>query len=117
VLENSQGTLGKCCFANVRLPLDADRLLQIASAKSHGAFTGGKDNLGAVVRNWAALALVTEYDTFMALMWYKEGWWVRLSAQVYLEIGDFERAGRALGTICEKVVAGEFLTVEEKAKL
>jgi hypothetical protein len=42
---------------------------------------------------------------------------VRLSAQVYLEIGDFERAGRALGEVCERAGKGEFLTVAEKAKL
>lgn len=115
ILENEEGTLQNCAFSNVRLPLDPDLILALARPQS-GEVT--KDAVGFSVRDWMSSLLVREYSTFMALMWYGGQWWVRLSSQVYLEEADFERAGRILLEISQRVTKGEFLTVAEgKSKL
>jgi hercynylcysteine S-oxide lyase len=110
VLENEEATLGNCAFSNVRLPLDAQELLKVPGAPGEAAI-GGK------VRDWMSLVIVKEYNTFMALMWYAGDWWVRLSAQVYLELKDFERAAEILKEVSMRVKKGEFLNNLEVPKL
>lgn len=39
---------------------------------------------------------------------HANAWWVRLSAQVYLTLEDFEAAGQALKVVCEKARDGEW---------
>lgn len=62
-----------------------------------------------VVLNWICSTLVKEFNTFMAIVWYGDAWWVRFSAQVYLEEEDFEWAAQVLKGVCERVMKGEFL--------
>ena len=52
--------------------------------------------------------LMAEYKTFVALFVYGGRWWARLSAQVYLELEDFEWAGRTLKEVCERAARGEY---------
>ena len=49
-----------------------------------------------------------EYSTFIAIIFYGKAWWVRLSAQVYLTIEDFEWAGKVLKEVCERVQKGRW---------
>lgn len=92
VLENEKGTLSAgTCFANVRLPID---VLEV-----------GEENVGAVTQ-WMTRTLIDDYNTFIAMMFYGGAWWVRLSAQIYLEIGDFEWGANVLQQICERVRKG-----------
>lgn len=104
VLENSTGTLTNCCMSNVRLPLDWGVVQSVA--EKHGV---AKEDVGMLARNWMLKLLIDDYGTFMALMWYGGAWWVRLSAQVYLELEDFEWAARTLKEVCGRVEKGEFL--------
>ncbi|KAF4551920.1 Hercynylcysteine sulfoxide lyase-like protein 1 [Elsinoe fawcettii] len=92
VMENPQGTLGRCAFSNVRLPLDYNDLL------------GGKVDFGKVLKiaRWMEKILVDEYKTFVAIFWHGEKFWVRLSAQVYLTEEDWVKAGKWLEEICER---------------
>jgi selenocysteine lyase/cysteine desulfurase len=99
VLENKTGTLGNCCFTNVRLPLKLDEVVHVAN----------KDTVGVPVVNFLSALLVRGYGTFMALIFYGGAWWVRFSAQTYLEIADFEKAGEILKEVCGRVLEGESL--------
>lgn len=103
ILENEEGTLGRCCMSNVKLPLQLEEIISMAK----------KENVGMMVLNWIYNVLVSEHNTFMAIVWYDNAWWVRLSAQVYLDEKDFEWAAKVLKEVCERVMKGEFL--EEKA--
>lgn len=57
VLENQEGTLGDCNFANVRLPLDA------------AALTAGGESPSKITQ-WITNVLVEEYSTFVAVIFY-----------------------------------------------
>ncbi|QDS70696.1 hypothetical protein FKW77_001586 [Venturia effusa] len=99
VLENKEGTLGNCCMSNVRLPLP---LAEIASmAKT--------EDVGMLIKNWIYSVLLKEFSTFMFIIWDGNAWWVRFSAQVYLEEADFEWAAKVLKEVCGRVMDGEFL--------
>ena len=105
IMENDEGTLGNCNFSNVRLPLDFQSIAagDVATAQKVG--------------QWIAEVLVQEYKTFIAIIFYKGSWWVRLSGEVYLTKDDFEWAGRTLSEVCERVGRGEWReTGEEKGK-
>jgi selenocysteine lyase/cysteine desulfurase len=104
ILENSTQTLTQCCMANVRLPLDAAKLTELAAQAGVG-----EDAVAMLVRDWISRTLVNDYDTFIATMWYSGAWWSRFSGQVYLEIGDLEWAGEVLAKVCERVAKGEWL--------
>jgi hypothetical protein len=99
VLENKEGTLGNCCFSNVKLPL---KIEEVANVAKNEAF-------GIPVAQFISALLVKEYDTFMALIFYGNAWWVRLSAQAYLEMADYEWAAGILKEVCGRVLKGEFL--------
>lgn len=94
-MDNEDGTLGKCNFANVRLPLDYK-------------VTAGGDRAKAIrLAQWISVLLVNEYETFIAVIFYADAWWVRLSAQVYLDMSDWEWAGATLNAVCERIRNGE----------
>lgn len=97
VLENEEGTLGNCCLSNVKLPLEF-------------ATVAGGDKAKAVkIAQWIAEILVTEYETFIAILFYADAWWVRLSGQVYLDMSDWDWAGHTLKEVCARVEKGEAL--------
>jgi selenocysteine lyase/cysteine desulfurase len=105
VLENEEGTLQNCAFSNVRLPLELNALHDIAQAR--GSISA--DALVGPVRDWMSLLVIREYGSFIALMWYAGSFWVRLSAQVYLDEEAFKRAGEILTDVCKRVKKGEFI--------
>ncbi|CAD0084095.1 unnamed protein product, partial [Aureobasidium vineae] len=95
VMENDQGTLGICNFANVRLPLDPT------------ALAGGETGKPVKIAQWISATLVEEYNTFIAIIFYGGSFWVRLSAQIYLTMEDWDWAGKVLKQVCERVSKGE----------
>lgn len=99
VLENSTGTLGRCCMTNVALPI---------------RFADGGDGSGGIstaegpaAMQWILQRLMDDHNTFIPLFQGDGKLWARLSAQVFLEMEDFEWAGRALLEICQRVAGGE----------
>lgn len=96
VMENEEGELGNCNFSNVRLPLE------------YAGVAGGVQAEAIKVANWIAQTLVRDYDTFIAIIFYADAWWVRLSAQVYLTMEDWEWAAKVLVEISERVSKGEW---------
>ena len=95
-LENKEGTLGNCVFANVRLPLSVSDLTDGDTAKA------------IQIDQWIAKTLVKDYKTFIAIIFYGNAWWVRLSSQIYLTEKDFEWAGKVLKEVCKRVENGEW---------
>ncbi|GAM84551.1 hypothetical protein ANO11243_025470 [Dothideomycetidae sp. 11243] len=93
ILENDEQTLGKCCFSNVRLPLDYATLIG-----------GNEVNWSKVVdvARWIEEVLVTDFGTFVAVIFLNGAWVVRLSAQVYLTLDDWRMAGEWLKTVCDR---------------
>ena len=98
VMENEENTLQNCNFSNVLLPL------------SYAEVAGSEHAKAVQVGQWIAQVLVAEYSTFIAIIFYGEAWWVRLSSQVYLTAEDFEWAAKVLEEVCGRVKAGEWRT-------
>jgi selenocysteine lyase/cysteine desulfurase len=95
VMQNQEGTLTRCSFANVRLPLDPTTL------------AGGDTQKAIKIAQWISATLVDEYNTFIAIIFYEGAYWVRLSAQIYLTRDDWKWAGDVLRQVCQRVSKGE----------
>lgn len=113
VLENSKGTLTNCGMVNVALPMVVAARAAPADAAEVTGSEGKeiivpKDEAFAVWR-WMEETLMQEYKTFIVLYVYNHRrFWARLSAQVYLDMDDFEWAGNALKEICRRVEKLEY---------
>ncbi len=105
VMENETKTLASCAFTNVRLPLEiGDGPGQVLE----------KDLYLAAV--WMTATLVKESDVYSPVFYHAGRFWTRLSGQVYLDIGDFEKGAKALKTLCERARDGEYLQ-SQRARL
>lgn len=96
VMENKEQTLTNCFFSNVRLPISFQN-------DAHG-------NVDEAIKiaQWMAKVLVEDYDTFIAIIFYNDAFWVRLSGQIYLTVEDFEWAAEVLLALCQGVRSGEW---------
>ncbi|MCJ1439290.1 hypothetical protein MMC27_008682 [Xylographa pallens] len=104
VMDNSTHTIRNCAFAMIRLPIEI------------GVEKGMvKDENKTAVGLWIGRQGAEEWHTFFAVGLYKEQWWWRVSAQIYLEVADVEWGATKLKELCERVSSGEWLT-EGKAK-
>ncbi|KAI0804306.1 pyridoxal phosphate-dependent transferase [Xylaria sp. FL0064] len=92
VLDNESQSLSRCAMTNVALPIDVN----IATITT---------------QHWMMRIMVEEYKTFIALIIHAGRLWARLSAQVYLDVEDFEWAGQTLLELCERVKRGEADTI------
>lgn len=105
IMDNREGTLSKeCAMVMVRLPL------QIRREANGDADTGARGGIppeqAPRVQAWLCETLVTKHSTFIAVIFYRNQWWARFSAQIYLELLDFEWGGRVLKERCEEVANG-----------
>lgn len=106
ILDNASETLTDCCLVNVLLPL------QISDAKIEGKNTI-KSEYAPRATGWMQQTLIDEFKTFIAIYFFQGAWWARLSAQIYLDISDFEWAGDALKQVCERAGKEEFLAASQ----
>ncbi|KAK4237706.1 putative L-cysteine desulfhydrase [Achaetomium macrosporum] len=106
VLDNESRSLTRCSMVNVALPLAVQQPEEGKEVPDGVALIAKSD--ASAVTNWVLETLMDEYKTFVPLFVYRGRWWARLSAQVYLEMEDFEYAGRALKELCERVARGEY---------
>lgn len=60
------------------------------------------------VWEWMMKVLDDEYQTFVPVYYHAGRFWVRLSAQVYLDMDDFDWAGKTLKELCERVARKEY---------
>lgn len=105
VLDNEDGTMTNCAMANIALPLwvgDVDAVKEVEGKvtvpRAH-AFTA---------TNWMQETIVTSHDSFVPVFVMGGRWWCRLSAQVYLDMDDYEATGEILKHICARVARGEY---------
>lgn len=108
VLGDETETLRNCCFTNVLLPLQVkqgtgstEESLQVENDQSKVPVEEAN-----AVADWITKKSVEEFDTFIAVRYYARAFWVRISSQVYLELGDFEWAATVLLELCSRVKAG-----------
>jgi selenocysteine lyase/cysteine desulfurase len=108
ILDNKAGTLTDCNLVNILLPVS------IGIEKGEGESDGAENGVKKRVFDWMLNTLIVDYKTFMPVFWFQDAWWVRLSSQVYLDMEDFEWAGRALRDLCDRVQRGEYLEGPER---
>lgn len=101
ILENVDKTLGECSLTNIRLPLAT-----ISPSTGEEELT----KIGAWIQQTMTFEHFTAVNVFVydSAVLKGKAIWVRLSAQVYLNLLDFERAAYALKTVCERATSGEW---------
>jgi selenocysteine lyase/cysteine desulfurase len=104
VLDNKKGTLTNCAMGNVMLPLWVDERGE--GAGSDDTVVSKED--AAAVFQWLEEKQVTEYNTFMAFSVRWNRFMVRLSAQVYLDMDDYEWAAKTLKDMLARVAKDEY---------
>ncbi|KAI0875894.1 pyridoxal phosphate-dependent transferase [Hypoxylon argillaceum] len=88
VLDNASRSMSRCALINVALPIDVG----VAPPST---------------QHWMMRTMVEEYKTFVALIVHEGRLWARLSAQVYLDVEDFEWAGHMLLELCKRAESRE----------
>jgi hypothetical protein len=111
IMDNEEGTLTQCCMVNVRLPLKVSHPEKHKTAPGEYAVKPGYD---VEATDWMLDTLMNEFKTFIAIYYFQDAWWARMSGQIYLDMEDFEWAGRVLKELCERVGKGEYLVGGEK---
>ncbi|CAG8961717.1 hypothetical protein HYFRA_00006257 [Hymenoscyphus fraxineus] len=106
ILDNEEHTMTNCCMTNVLLPLNTK---PISSNSAEGNYHLVKADHDVEIVEWMQKTVIDDHKMFIPVYFMQGRWWTRLSAQVYLEMKDFEWAGRALKDLCERVGRGEFL--------
>ncbi|KAI6710949.1 hypothetical protein JHW43_006515 [Diplocarpon mali] len=99
VMTTPTQTMRQCAFANVELPV---------------TLSSGQDEPGdlpieeaGAVAAWLRETAAREMDTYLQTAVHGGKLWVRLSGQIYLEVGDFEWVAHRLGPLCERAKRGE----------
>ncbi|CAG8976406.1 hypothetical protein HYALB_00008531 [Hymenoscyphus albidus] len=99
-MVNQSGSMNKCCFTNVRLPL---------TFKADGEPIGkGEFSIHYASRIGVLVNAVAfqEFDTYLQIGLHRGVLWVRLSGQIYLEFEDFEWIGVKLEDLCRRIREG-----------
>ncbi|KAK0732183.1 pyridoxal phosphate-dependent transferase [Lasiosphaeris hirsuta] len=116
MLENAAGTLTGSAMVNVALPLavgaDPEEADGVEEAKTPDEDVAALPVVpfaeAGAVTNWMLDTLMAEHKTFLALFVYRGRWWARFSAQVYLDVDDFEWGAETLKSVCERAARGEY---------
>ncbi|KAK2036217.1 PLP-dependent transferase [Colletotrichum somersetense] len=116
VLDNKSETLTRCGMVNVALPI----VMGAADAETTSVGPNGTvtvpEKEAFVVVNWMLKALVNDYRTFVALFWHQGRWYMRISAQIFLDETDFEWIGNTMKELCQRVGKQEYkVKAEEEA--
>lgn len=108
VLDNASQSLTRCSMVNVALPLAVQPEDGKALEGELASLPSFPQSDSSVITHWILRKLLDDHNTFIALFVYGGQWWARISAQVYLELEDFEWAGKTLKSVCERVAKGEY---------
>ena len=105
VMENSTGTLRNCGMGNVALPIWTEKAGE--GAKASDVVVSAEETGKAF--QWILTTMTEDYKTFLSLFVHGGRFWVRISAQVYLELADYEFAAKMLTELSERVGKKEYL--------
>ncbi|KAF4125495.1 hercynylcysteine S-oxide lyase [Geosmithia morbida] len=108
-LDNKAGTMTDCAMANVALPIWVGEKGRVRAGP--GDIVVSEED-APVAFHWINDTMFDEFHTFMAVSVRWDRFWVRLSAQVYLELEDYEWAGGVLKELCRRVGEGEFKKID-----
>ncbi|KAL2857257.1 pyridoxal phosphate-dependent transferase [Aspergillus pseudoustus] len=95
-----QSQLRRCGMATVRLPIAIQGLSSLAKPS---CLMIQADEVASTI-NWLQENLSHKYGTFVPIFALDNWLWTRLSAQVYLEISDFEWLAGVLKELCTRWV-------------
>ncbi|KAG9230582.1 pyridoxal phosphate-dependent transferase [Amylocarpus encephaloides] len=101
VMANSTGSLTKCSFTTVGLPI---ALKAEGEAVGKGCYSV-KDALK--IKAWLNKTALKEFDTYLQVGLHAGTLWVRLSGQIYLESKDFDWVGYKLKELCLRLEGGK----------
>jgi selenocysteine lyase/cysteine desulfurase len=98
IMANKSGSLAKCCFSTIKLP--------IVLRDGEGALVKGEFHSGdaSKIKSWLNKTAYKEFDTYLQIDSHAGAMWVRLSAQIYLELQDYEWLGPKLKELCHRLV-------------
>lgn len=103
VMDSATGSLTRqCAMVMVRLPMEP----------VHGQEAAAAAHIGAKVQSWMCEEMASRFNTFIAITFYKQRWWARFSAQIYLEVSDFEWGANVLARLCAEAPAALGIAVE-----
>ena len=113
--SGADSLIRRCALQNVRLPLAvADEGEHPVSGnpylppRSTSPYPWLDPAVTTAVKFFMEDRLLKEYNTFV-MAYPHAGWmWIRLSAQIYLELEDFEWLGPVLKELCDRVAKGEY---------
>ncbi|CAM1510905.1 Fc.00g084180.m01.CDS01 [Cosmosporella sp. VM-42] len=105
VMENSTNTLRNCGMANIALPIWTVKAGE--GAESSDVVVSAEETGKAF--EWILTTMIEDYKTFLSLFLHGGRFWVRISAQVYLDMADYEFAGKMLVELCGRVGKKEYL--------
>jgi selenocysteine lyase/cysteine desulfurase len=105
IMANKSGSLAKCCFSTVRLP--------ITLKTGDDTVSEGEFHLrdASKLQSWLNKTAFDEFDTYLQIGLHAGAIWVRLSAQIYLELKDYEWIGPKLKELCQRVVERGFADI------
>ncbi|TWU72172.1 hypothetical protein ED733_000439 [Metarhizium rileyi] len=104
-LDNAKGTMTDCAMGNVALPVWVGEKDEGAGETDVVVPREDKDRLF----QWMTETLVRDYKTFMNRFMIGNRYWIRISAQIYLDLADYEFAATVLKKLCERIGNKEYL--------
>lgn len=104
-LDNKTGTQTNCGMGNVGLPLWVG---ESGRQKAKPGQTVLSEEDAPKAFNWICKKLMGEYHTFVAVFVRWDQFWVRISAQVYLDLEDYDFVAKALENLCLWIEKDEF---------
>ncbi|KAI5456995.1 pyridoxal phosphate-dependent transferase [Mariannaea sp. PMI_226] len=104
-MENSTGTMRNCGMSNVALPVWVGT--KGTKGKEGDAVVPAEEADKAF--QWILTTMIEDYKTFLSLFIHDGRYWVRISAQVYLDLDDYKWAADMLKKVCERVGKKEYL--------
>ena len=93
-------------MVNILLPLHKP-------TEGDGSLVTGKGGPDITITEWMQQNMINSYKTFMPVFPFQGSWWVRLSAQIYLEESNFESADWTLKGLCEKLQETDQYSIKE----
>ncbi|PHH80944.1 hypothetical protein CDD80_5154 [Ophiocordyceps camponoti-rufipedis] len=105
VIDNRRGTLTDCAMVNVWLPVRLEGSPSRGIEFADDVLLAEEESPTAIA--WATSTMVDEYKTFIPVTVHGGRWFIRLSAQVYLDLDDFEWAGQTVKALVDRLRRGE----------